>query len=363
MVSAVQPKVGILFKSYEPLSSIRRYAALTEELNFAGGFWVAEAYHWFRQYGLEARGVFATLAAVALSTQRIPIGLGITSPYMRHPTIQASEACAIDELSNGRFIMGLGAGKVGINYLETANKSRPAVRIHRESIEIFRRITQGEAFAYEGEFYSSQMPAIAQERRGHRPSIPLYIGATGPLMQRLAGEVADGLLLAGLVSPGFTRIALANLVKGFEKAGKPVDPAFPVGGVVLCSVATDSKIAKNAARSYTATYVVNKIRNIGNNDILASSGVTDEMLAPLRARLATGNENLTDLVTDEMMRRFAVVAGNPTEATEILQGLIDAGMNLALMEVVGADEAANLESIRLLGAQVVPNLKPAKVAA
>jgi hypothetical protein len=87
------------------------------------------------------------------------------------------------------------------------------------------------------------------------------------------------------------------------------------------------------------------------------------MLAPLRARLATGNENLTDLVTDEMMRRFAVVAGNPTEATEILQGLIDAGMNLALMEVVGVDEAANLESIRLLSTHVISNLKPAKVTA
>ena len=362
MVSVVQPKVGILFKSYEPMSSIQKYAALTDELNFAGGFWMAEAYHWFRQYGLEARGVFATLAAVALSTKRIPIGLGITSPYMRHPTIQASEACAIDELSNGRFIMGLGAGKVGLNYLETVNKSRPAVRIHRESIEIFRKITQGDAFSYEGNFYASSMPAIAPDKRGHRQSIPLYIGGTGPLMQKLAGEVSDGLLLAGLVSPGFTRIALANMIKGFEKAGRAVDPAFPLGGVVLCSVSADSKVAKDAARSYTATYVVNKIRNIGNDDILTSSGITDEELAPLRARLATGNEELTDLVTDEMMRKFAVVAGDPVEATAILQGLIDAGMNLPLMEVVGADEAANLETIRLLGTQVIPNLRPMKAS-
>jgi 5,10-methylenetetrahydromethanopterin reductase len=363
MASAAQPKVGIIFKSYEPLSSIRKYAALTDDLDFAGGFWMAEAYHWFRQYGQEARGVFATLAAVALSTKRIPVGLGITSPYRRHPTVQASEACAIDELSGGRFIMGLGAGKVGLNYLEQVNKSRPAVRLHRESIEIFRKIVQGDAFAYEGELYASQMPAIAAERRGHRPSIPLYIGATGPLMQKLAGEISDGLLLAGLVSPGFTRLAHANLLKGFEKAGRPVDPDFPLGGVVLCSVARDGKAAKDAARSYTATYVVNKIRNIGNDDILTASGVTAEELAPLRARLASGEEDLTDLVTDAMMRKFAVVAGDPVEAAEILQGLIDAGMNLPLLEVVGADEAANLQTIRLLGAEVLPKLNPMRVAA
>ena len=50
--------------------------------------------------------------------QNHPIGWGIGSPYLRHPTIQASEACALDELSGGRFIMGMGAGKVGINYTE-----------------------------------------------------------------------------------------------------------------------------------------------------------------------------------------------------------------------------------------------------
>ena len=118
MSTSVSPKVGVIFKSYEPMSSMQKYAAQTEASNMMGGFRIAEAYHWFRQYGLESRGCFATLAAVSLATKTIPIGLGITSPYIRHPTAQASEAVAIDELSNGRFIMGIGVGKVGIEYLE-----------------------------------------------------------------------------------------------------------------------------------------------------------------------------------------------------------------------------------------------------
>lgn len=56
MTKTIQPKMGVIFKSYEPLSAIRAYAEQTEASNMSGGFWIAEAYHWFRQYGLEARG-------------------------------------------------------------------------------------------------------------------------------------------------------------------------------------------------------------------------------------------------------------------------------------------------------------------
>jgi len=355
----VQPKVGIIFKSYEPLHAVAEYARLTDQLGLPGGFWLAEAYHWFRQYGHEARGAMVTLATAVHATKSIPIGLGIGSPYMRHPTIQASEACALDELSGGRFIMGMGAGKVGINYLEVDTKVASPVKVHRESIEIFRRVVKGDAFEYKGEIYSSTMPSIAPDRRFHRDTIPVYIGGTGPFMQRLAGEIADGLLLPGLTSPGFVQYSLENLHRGMRKAQRPLNEHFPVGGVILCSVSRDGKRAKDAARPYAATYIVNKIRNIKSDDILARSGITEEELAPMRARIASGNENLVDLVSDAIMRRFTVVAGTPAEATESLQALVDAGLNLPLMEVVGADKEANLETIRLVGSEVMPRLKPA----
>jgi alkanesulfonate monooxygenase SsuD/methylene tetrahydromethanopterin reductase-like flavin-dependent oxidoreductase (luciferase family) len=356
-------KVGIVFKSYEPLSSILAYARRTDEHRLQGGFWFAEAYHWFRHYGYEARGAFACLAAAATVTRNVPIGLGIGSPYMRHPTIQASEACALDELTGGRFIMGMGAGKVGINYLDIDIKEKPPVRVHRESIEIFRKVVKGEAFAYKGQFYSSEMPAIAPAERFHRDYIPVYMGATGPLMQRLAGQIADGLLLPGLTSPGFVRIAQANLAEGFKMAERIRPGNFPLGGVILCAVSRDGRKARNAARRSAAIYVVNKVKNILNDDILSSSGITDTELAPLRQRIASGNEDLTDLVTDDMLRKFAVVAGTPDEAREILQGLVDAGMNLPLMEVVGDSEADKLEAIDLIAKEIAPNLKPARVAA
>ena len=361
MNDAVNPKVGVIFKSYEPLASMQKYARQTEASSLSGGFWIAEAYHWFRQYGLEARGCFTTLAAVSAATENIPIGLGITSPYMRHPTIQASEAAGIDELSGGRFIMGIGVGKVGIEYLEyDIEKLRP-VGVHSESIDIMRKVFSGEAYEYKGKYFESSMPAFDRAGAGLRTDIPIYVGATGPFMQKLSGRASDGMLLAGLTSPAFVRYACENMKAGAEKAERTLPPHFPVGGVILCACSRDGDKARDATRSYTGTYVVNKIRNIKNDIILAGSGLPDSAWEPFRQAIAEGTQdNVTQYVTDEMMRKFTVISGTPEDCLEITQELIDSGLNLPLLEVVGADEEANLESIRLMGEEVMPHLRPAQ---
>lgn len=357
-MSSTQPNVGVIFKSYEPLASIQAYARETERSGCTGGFWIAEAYHWFRKYGHEARGCFTTLAAASVVTEEIPIGLGITSPYMRHPTVQASECNAIDELSNGRFIMGLGAGKVGTEYLDLDMKKFTPIKTHRESIEMIRGIASGEKFAYDGELFKCDMPAVDRGAKGLRTDIPVYIGATGPLMQKLAGKIADGLLLPGLTSPGFTRYARENCWAGAETVNRELPADFPVGGVILAACSEDGKKAKDATRSYAGTYVINKLRNIKNDVILSSSNLPDATWKPFRAAIEAGTEDkVTHLVSDEMQRAFTVISGTPDECLEITQELIDAGLNTPLLEIVGASEADNLESIRLFGEHVIPNLK------
>ncbi|MES9973251.1 LLM class flavin-dependent oxidoreductase [Candidatus Thiodiazotropha sp. LNASS1] len=364
MSATVSPKVGVIFKSYEPLSSMQAYARQTEASNMNGGFWIAEAYHWFRQYGLEARGCFTTLAAVSMVTEKIPVGLGITSPYMRHPTIQASEAAAIDELSNGRFIMGIGVGKVGIEYLEYDTDVMKPVPVHRESIEIMRKVWSGEEYAYEGKLFKSSMPQYDRAADGLRTEIPIYVGATGPFMQKLSGKESNGMLLAGLTSPAFVRYAIDNMQQGAKAVNRTIPTDFPVGGVILCSCSEDGDKARDATRSYTGTYIVNKIRNIKNDVILAGSGLPDSAWDPFRKAIAEGTQdNVTHLVTDEMMRNFTVISGNPDDCLEITQELVDAGLNLPLLEVVGDDEEDNLETIRLMGEHVVPRLQPGPSAA
>ncbi len=353
--------VGVLFKSYEPLSAIRAYARQTEESGYSGGFWIAEAYHWFRQYGLESRGCFTTLAVAAEATNEIPIGLGITSPYMRHPTIQANECAGIDELSNGRFIMGLGVGAVGVEYLEYDIKTQKPVPTHRESMAIIRKVLTGEKFSYKGDIFESTMPAYDRAGDGLRTEIPIYVGATGPFMQKFAGKESDGLLLAGLTSPAWVRQARANMTAGAKSVGRTLPADFPVGGVILAACSKDGRKAKVATARNTGTYIVNKLRNIKNDQILAGSGLPDEAWDPFRKAIEEGTEHdVAHLVTDEMQRRFTVISGTPDECLEITQELIDAGLNLPLLEVVGASEEDNLESIRLFGEEVLPRLRPAQ---
>lgn len=364
MSATVSPKVGVIFKSYEPLSSMQAYAKQTEASGMNGGFWIAEAYHWFRQYGLEARGCFTTLAAVAMVTKEIPVGLGITSPYMRHPTIQASEAAAIDELSNGRFIMGIGVGKVGIEYLEYDVDVMKPVPVHRESMAIMRNVFSGKQYDYEGKFYKSTMPAYDRAADGLRTEIPIYVGATGPFMQKLSGKEGDGMLLAGLTSPSFVQYAIDNMRTGAASVERTLPTEYPVGGVILTACSKDGDKARDATRSYTGTYIVNKIRNIKNDVILSGSGLPDSSWDPFREAIANGTQdNVTHLVTDEMMRKFTVISGTPEDCLEITQELIDAGLNTPLLEVVGATEEDNLETIRLMGEHVVPNLKAGPSAA
>ncbi len=355
-------KVGIIFKSYEPMSAIQKYAAQTEASGYTGGFWIAEAYHWFRSYGLESRGCFTALAAATMATKEITIGLGITSPYVRHPTIQASECAGIDEISGGRFVMGLGVGKVGIEYLEYDIDEMKPVPVHQESIDIMRKIFTGEEYSYEGKYFKSSMPAYDRAADGLRTEIPIYVGATGPFMQRLAGRSSDGMLLAGLTSPKFVEYAIDNMRKGADKAGRSLPDDFPVGGVILAACSRDGAKAKEATRSYTGTYIVNKLRNIKNDVILAGSGLPDSSWDPFRKAIEDGTaDDVTHLVTDEMQRNFTVISGTPEQCLEITQELVDAGLNTPLLEVVGATEEDNLETVRLFGEEVLPHLKPAPV--
>jgi alkanesulfonate monooxygenase SsuD/methylene tetrahydromethanopterin reductase-like flavin-dependent oxidoreductase (luciferase family) len=169
------------------------------------------------------------------------------------------------------------------------------------------------------------------------------------------------MLLAGLTSPKFVEYAIDNMRKGADKVGRQLPADFPVGGVILAACSKDGAKAKEFTRSYTGTYIVNKLRNIKNDVILAGSGLPDEAWAPFRKAIEEGTaDNVTHLVTDEMQRNFTVISGTPDECAEITQELVDAGLNTPLLEVVGATREDNLETVRLFGEAVLPQLKAAR---
>jgi len=123
------------------------HARRAEELGF-GTFWVPEDPFY--------RGAFTVASAIACNTSKIKIGLGIVNPYLRHPALTAMEFAALDEISEGRAILGIGAGLK--DWIEGRLKipyTKPTAAM-RETIEIIRRFFRGEEVTYAGKVFQAE---------------------------------------------------------------------------------------------------------------------------------------------------------------------------------------------------------------
>jgi 5,10-methylenetetrahydromethanopterin reductase len=140
---------------------------------------------WIADEGV-AREPFTVLAAAARQTRRVRLAIGITSPLLRHPGAIAATAATLDELSDGRAVLGLGVG--GHESLEpfAIAADRP-VAVVRDAIGTARAVLAG----VDGPGYVAPGHAF-----GPRP-VPIWVGARGPQLTRLAARVADGVFLSG----------------------------------------------------------------------------------------------------------------------------------------------------------------------
>src|SRR5574337_933269 len=196
-------RIGVLQLSMEPLEETVGMGKACEAAGF-DAFWLAEAYPWWRKHSMEARSSTAVTAIIARETTRIPIGWGIISPYTRHPVQIAMEARVLQEAAGkGRFLLGLGASKIFMKEIGEGEKGRevgPAV-VMRESIEIVEAMLAGDEVKFEGKAFSAYSPALKKDAHIPRWRVPIYVAATWPVIQRLAGSHSDGLLTASITTP------------------------------------------------------------------------------------------------------------------------------------------------------------------
>ncbi|MEZ5228595.1 MAG: LLM class flavin-dependent oxidoreductase [Acidimicrobiales bacterium] len=138
---------------------------------------------------------FTPLAAIAAVTDRIMLGTGIAQLGARTPAMLAMNAMGVQAISNGRFLLGLGAsGPQVIEGWHGVEFSKPVQRT-RETIEIVRMIVAGERLAYDGQLYRLPLPdsaGVSIRSAASVPEIPIYIAPLGPANLALTGELADG---------------------------------------------------------------------------------------------------------------------------------------------------------------------------
>src|SRR5688572_7353605 len=187
----------------EPLDEMLESARVMDRAGI-DTIWLAEAYPWWRKHGMEARSSTVTSALIARETQRLTVGWGIISPFTRHPVQVAMDARVVQELAGpGRFYLGFGTSKIFLNNARL--NARKTLGPMRDAVAIVRGVLGGDAFEYEGEAFSASVPALAREARTPRDVPPIYIAATAPKMQALAGEIADGCLTPSITTPAFVR--------------------------------------------------------------------------------------------------------------------------------------------------------------
>src|SRR5256884_411223 len=161
--------------------------------------------------------------------------------------------------------------------------------VMRESIEIIKGMLSGNEVKYQGKAFQAFAPALKSDARAPRWLPPIYVGATGPVLQRLAGAMTQGLLTASITTPKFARYSRKVMEDGAKKAGRDASQ-LDLGCVVIGSVGEDPRTAREGAREMAAMYLANKVQNIkGSADtLLECAGLTREEIEPIADAMEKG---------------------------------------------------------------------------
>ena len=195
---------------------------------------------------------------LAARTERIGVGTGIAWAFTRSPFILAVSALDIDEISGGRFRLGLGAGVKRLNETwHNAEYGRPAPHL-RETIEATRLIMSqagaGEPIRYEGSYHDIDIKGWVRPHQPAREAVPIYTAAVREGMARMAGDVADGLIGHPMCSMRWLdEVLVANFERGLERSGRDRS-GFDFLPTVACAISDDEEAAYDAARKTICFY-------------------------------------------------------------------------------------------------------------
>jgi len=336
--SSAPLRLGLSLSNETPIRDTVALARQAEELGLSE-VWLPESGH--------GRGLFTVAAAVAAATERISIGIGIVNPFWRHPSVIAMEAAALDELSDGRVMLGLGAALWTLRALGEADaRAERPLSAMVEATRVVRALLRGEP-AVDGEIFSVRKTAQLDFQRQRR-AVPIYVGAVNGRMLRAAGAWADGVELGAIVSPGYARWSWTQICAGAIAAGRDAS-TLDLASNVLVSVDTDAQAARDAVRRVLA-YYIHRVEPV----VLSTSGADPDALECVRRIvLDQGVDAGAAAITDELIDVFAA-AGDPEHVSARLRQYADAGLRgLLAWHVIGPEPQ---RSLRMLAHDVWPRV-------
>jgi 5,10-methylenetetrahydromethanopterin reductase len=295
---------------------------------------------------MEARSSTVTSGVLARETERLTIGWGIISPFTRHPVQAAMDARVVQEAAGpGRFILGFGTSKIFLNnaQMQTSRTLGPM----RDAVEIVRGVLAGGDFEYSGSTWSASVPALDGAAEAPREVPPVYVAATAPKMQALAGEIGDGCLTPSITTPAFVRYTRENVASDID-----------IGCTVVASIhESDREAGRDGAREIAGMYLANKVQNIQGaaDTLLDLAGIEQDEIRPVAEAMERGGRLAAKAeVTDALLDKCKPIAGTPDDCVAAIEEYRDAGCTHVMLELWGDRRH---EQIRLFGERVLPHVR------
>ena len=302
----------------ESLASIKK----ADELGFYAVYAADETWH---------KDLWLLFAAAAASTSRIRLGPSISGVVLREPTLIAQAAATLDELTNGRAEVAVSSGNFGLlaQYNIDWAKTKPLSRV-KEAVHVIRTLLDEGVITYDGEFFKyNGLFTFARPVQEH---LPVKMGAMrGPRSFEAAAEFSDGCHHALSYTREAYEYMMEHCAIGAERAGKKLQD-LDMGSWVVFSVAEDSAVAKDAARSMVGLYASSM-----PHEQLKRNGVDPAEMAPIIEAIGAGDmARGIELTNPEIAERLSI-AGTPEECVAKIKEQVEpTGVNHMILAITDA---------------------------
>lgn len=315
------------------VKQVVKYCKLAEskDIDFA---WITNHYN--------NRHCYPVLAAIAQATDSIKMGPGIMNAFTDTPAAMASFIATLNEISDGRAVLGIGPGDLSTLPKLAIEPSKPVGRLEEAVVQI-RKLLAGEEIKKSGmTFFDYDGAKLTGVTLPGKKGIPVYIGAQGPKVLELAGTIGDGALI-NASNPKDFQVAIPIIKAANEKVGKK---KFDIGAYTAMSIDMNEKKARNAAKIVAAFIAAGS-----PEPLLTRHGLDLDNVAKIKAALGKFDfKTVGELVGDKEIDAFTI-AGTPDMVKQKCEDLTKAGVTQIIFgSPLGPDMTT---SIRLLGKYVV----------
>lgn len=294
------------------------------------------------------RDMVANMTLSATQTGRIGIGAAVTDPYSVHPALTAAAMATVDEISSGRVLVGLGAGGSGFPAMGL-KRERPVAAM-RDAVEIMRSMWSGKPAVVEGRVVQVKDGVLGFKAR---PDIPIVIATRGPAVLRLAGEIADGVMIATMATPTGVGAATDFIKQGIQKSGRNAGDVDIISRVDTC-VDRDPDKARTGVKQMIAFLLWS---SYPNRDFVSQVGL--EVPPELEKMIAKRDYELMfeagPLVPEAFVDAFAW-AGTPEEVAAKIGRIAEMGIRRFGVWVLAPPDGGIESVIKLIAEEVVPRV-------